>query len=586
MNKIFIYGLCLLGLLFTSCENDVLNTTNNSSTDTEISNRSKGKGDPFKEITVENNGRWLVFSNEDAYKQAYDALLSLDDADADPKEAVILVEDEKGDYGTTYDPNTNLALWEINTGHSSLRRSVALQEDLALRDGQDPGDIQRRLQDKDITDVISQTIFSEEGVVQIGSSIHYAVNPGVMVEVQNNRTDLMIDILDVGTDVIFEGTNHFDIKIKKKGGYRSVKDCTADFGAFTGVVDEENGTAQYTFLWNLGDVEGAEDLQLTWEFGDGETMTSTSPFIYHEFDNLSPNVDNSFTVCLTASYSYTDEDGNSVTCNNSSCETITIKYEVEQNDDPLFDCDDAQIVASIIETIGLIDLLNITPTPGMAEQVCVNATNLLLGSATLLDALEFNWSFQGQPGEGLQPCFIAPCDGIYSIVLSISLEDGQPCKSISEEYPHNVEANCEGKIDIQVKEDFEYFIGNERHKVCFRAKHQTKLDNNIFDWGKNQIETQQQSYKKRWYGWQKVAKRHFITLEGNVYPPGNACFCEGVPDYLDPSIDFRNKVEKNTKYYKQMFPSADGIFCKANDKYKVTFNENNGSVIQSYEFPQ
>ncbi len=586
MNKILFFGLCLLGLFFTSCENDLLTNTE-SSNGKEITSRSKG-GDGGS-VNVENNGRWLVFSSEAAYRHAYDALLALDDAEKQETDVVVLLKGGKGDkgeYDTAYDPNTNLALWEQEVGHSSLRRSLALQEELDLRDGEDPGRIQRTLEDRNITDVITQTLFSEEGVIQVGSNIYYAVNPGRMIEVGNNRTELMESILDDGTDVIFEGTNHFDIKIRNNGSYRGVNDCTADFGSFTGVVDEENGTAQYTFLWNLGDVEGAEGLKLEWNFGDGETMTTTTPFVYHEFDGLQPNIDNSFTVCLTATYSYKDEEGNTVDCNNSSCETITISYEEETNDDPLFDCDDAQIVGSIIETIGLIDLLNITPTPGMAEQVCVNGTNLLLGSAELLDALNFNWSFQGQDGEGLQPCFIAPCDGTYAITLQITLEDGSSCMTLAEEYQHNVEANCEGKKDIQVKESFEYFIGGDRHKVCFRAKHQTKLDNNIFDWGKNQIETQQKSYKKRWYGWQKVSKRHIITLEGNVYPSGDACYCEGVPDYLDPSIDFRDKTEKNTKYYKQMFPSAEGIFCKVNDKYTVTFNENNGSVVQSYDFPQ
>ena len=232
-------------------------------------------------------------------------------------------------------------------------------------------------------------------------------------------------------------------------------------------------------------------------------------------------------------------------------------------------------------------MFTFNPTPGQAYEVCVDPSNLLLTGSTLLDALTFRWHFQGQTQDGFAACFEAPCDGEYTVTLEILLPDGTVCMALNSTYQHNVEANCQGKKDIQYKETFEYYHNGERSKVKFRAKHQTKYDNSIwFNWGKNQVETEQKSYKKKWYGWKKTPRRHQIFLDGNVYPTGNACLCDGAPFNLDPTFHFRDKTEKKTEYNVPLFLSEPGIFCKVDDPYEVTFIEDNGAVTQTYRFPQ
>lgn len=563
--------------MFVACEDDFVDkNAPSSNSDSDITVRAKGDN-------VKSNGRWLSVPSHEAYANLYNYLSIIDNKDYGDEKAVILVEDEKGKYGTTYDPNPALAQWERAQDHESLRRRLLLEEDAGLRAGMDPGDLFHTADDRDITDVIDQTLASKEGVVQIGTTIRYAVTPSLTIEVLNDNEGLMNQILDEGTSVISDD-NLDDIRVVTSKSFSGVKDCTAEFGVFKGVVLEEENKARYTFLWNMGDIAGAIDPVFTWTI-DGVATTSTTPFLFHVFDNLTAGQANSFNVCLTAKYTIVDEEGVETQCENSSCQTVTIEYD-EPVDEPLFTCDDAQIVASLLETFGIGNLLDLTPTPGNAEQVCVNASNLLLGSAALLDALTFEWTFQNQSGTGINVCFTAPCDGTYDLTLVIKLADGTTCIAISEEYHHHVEANCQGLTDRQFKEDFPYTLGGKSCKVTFRAKHQTKLDNGFLNWNKNQIETQQTSYKKKWGFWFKTSRRHEIRLEGNVYPSGDACYCEGTPDYLNPNIDFRIKTEKNTKYYKQMFPDSDGIFCKVNDPYKVTFNEANGIIVQSYEFPQ
>lgn len=587
MKKFLNFAFLLFALTMISCEEDTLFTNSKSDLNDNISIRGKG-GDSGHVKT----GRWLILDGIEQYNTIYNELRTNLENSSEKEELVILVDDPKGDYGTTYDPNPTLANWEKSIGHFSLRKKLLLDEDSGLRNGEDPSDLFFNSDNRDITDKINQSLFSHEAVLQIGSSIYFASTSGLIIEVINNNANLMNKILDNGTGVMYQENNLSDIRLNPRETYfGKSKDCTADFGTFKSVVDQKNGEATYSFLWNNGDAAGASDLQLTWNFGDGTVITGANVLTTHTFKNLKPKPTvNTFAVCLTASYSITDEEGNVTQCSQTSCQTITIEYE-EEDEDPLFTCQDAQIVGSIINFLGLIDLISVNPTPGNAEQVCVDISNLVLGSGVILNGAVFEWTFQGQgPTEGLNACFIAPCDGTYTITLTIKLADGTTCLAISDNYHHNVEANCEGKKDIQFKESFPYTVGSDPCKVNLRAKHQTKYDNGLFNWGKNQVEAEQTSYIKKcgWLGcyWKKTSRRHFISMDGNVYPSGNACLCEGTPFYLDPTVVFRIKTESNTEFNKQVFPSAPGIFCKVNDPYCVTFDENSGSIVQEYCFPQ
>jgi len=577
--KLYIQ-LCLLSLLlvFISCQEEFDALEENALIENSI--------DPLKDLkkgeSGQKGGRWLTFESQKSYDAAYNKLLRLYDSERPDENSVVLVKGDKDGYGVSYDPSPILHLFEVQSVHTSLRKRLLIDEDTQLRRGREVDYVLRNLDDRGITNVIEQTLLSEEGVVRIGDEILYAPTKTLRIAVLNGREDIMTKILSEGLDVLYEPEVLENIKVMNTQK-KTVSECTADFNFSIGGLDAENETGIVSLIWNNGDASGADDLQLTWDFGDGSSTTTSGAIATHTYENLEPDeADNNFTICVTAIYSYTNVDGLEVKCNSSSCQTINIKLPKEELDL----CQIVGTALSVLQVFG-VDPYTFNPTPGNGHETCGDAGDLVVAFANYADQLNFTWGFQGQgTQEGISGCFNAPCDGEYVTSLTISNDDGEICAVLQTNYQHSIEAFCEGKVDIQYKDDFEYYISGDRFKSFVRAKHETDYDDGFFSTSPNQVEGEIKSYKKKWWGWKKTPRHHEIHMEGNVYTFGNACACGG--PYDDIPGPAKIETAKKTTRNQPMFPSSAGIFCRVDDPYFVTLKvkiNGNYQVDQTYTFP-
>jgi len=569
--------------LFYSCsqDTDLLSDTNAV---TDIESRS----DNVNPREVSNNGKWLVFSNKRAYDNTINSLrISLNDSRGEVQE-VYLTGSNDDHYGATYDSQPQLALFEQSLDFSSYRKRKELLEEAYLREGMDPSDItETSINPLNITSPIMGSLISENGVIQIEKDIFVALNRTKRVRIKNNRTDLVDALIESGdTRILYEDRNIGDVEFQNKAQGSSVVTgfiCTADFEAFPGGINQDDKSAAYTFLWNDGDASGATNIEFTWNFGDGSpSETGTTSFATHTYENLEPHpAVNSFVVCVQVTYTYLDDDGESQTCNQASCQTISVT--LEEQPDP---CDNVTEAMSIIGISGTLDnILQFTTVAG-GGQVCVGL-GPIAGAIANLSGVTYEWTAQGQTITSASPCFPVTCDGSYPGSLTIK-KDGVSCytNTFTFEYSGG-DADCQLSGDLELPDNSSDEIvwqTDDDKKTKIRAKHQTRKDNGLFNWGGNQVEGEITSYKRRspsWLGWKKEERTTTITMVGNVYPQEDGCACGGEPGFMNETW---TETRKNHYQEKPMFVSSEGIYARGSDPYTVRLID--GPVDRTLQFPQ
>lgn len=586
------YVFIFLGLLmfFGSCKKDSLSKLSPSKEKSEVQVRGKGGDDALSK--VQKVSRWLKFENQAHYDEVYNYLEKVREDPANFTETRILVEDKNDGYGPTLDPNPLIADIEDFLGIETLRKDVLLQEDGMLRDG-GTLDLLNDIRYNDITSTSAKTLHSKDFVIQIGDKIIKTISKSLTVIVNNNNVGLMEDIIDSGIEEIYKEENIGDVDLEIKNdlrGPRSDFPCTGAFAAISGgSLNAQDKTAGKTFLWNNGDASGAKNLKLDWDFGDGSTATTSGPQSFHLYENLQPfPAENVFNVCVTATYTIEKwgdgkEEVIEVSCVQSSCQQISIKLP-EEEEEPTNNCDllnYALNAGGLLGADGLI--LEFVATPLNISEVCVapnNITNALVAYA-LIDEVDLVWTFQGQTGTGISPCFEAGCDGEFLYTVQFVINQGTPeeevCATYTGVYDHEENIDCQGNKDIPKPRKGwavqPYSDNGNNLWLVWRAKHETDNDDGWFSSAPNQIEAEMMHfiYNVQHQKYKRVLLGSTISFNGSVYADGDGCDCGGDAQNMDYDHTTNGVHVPYWEHNYQVFTDEEGIFCLVGDPYTVTF---------------
>jgi len=531
---------------------------------------------------MKNNGKWLVFNNQEIYNNVADELRERLKRRTANGADIYLNGSDKDGYGITYDPMPELATFESCAKHQSYRKIKEILEDDQLRRGADPERItDASIDPLNITSHIVGSLTSKDGVIQIGREIYVALNRTKRVVIKNNRADIVDQLISSGkTDVLYEEGNIGDVQFANQAQGTSIVPgfiCTAEFNALQGSVNEQENSATYIFQWNDGDGSGAIDLDIEWIFGDGTVINDGSTLVSYTYENLEPYPTvNKFIVCCDVSYTYLDEGDEIQTCSKSNCEEIEIVLEEEINP-----CDEVREALAVI-TATILDNVLVFSTDAGTGEVCVGLGDIS-GAISNLANITYEWSINGEDITGGNPCFDVTCDGNYTGTLTI-FRDEVACYVNSFTYDYSGgDANCQGHNDIPKKDVVTWSSDSDR-KTKFRAKHSTINDYSLafpLNWGGNRIEAEIKSYEKGLF-WKKEARKHDIVLEGKVFPHESGCACGGQPDDLPGAI--LSEIAEVSYHEEIMFPDAEGIYCKVDKPYEVILLDENEA--KTYSFPQ
>ncbi len=331
---------------------------------------------------------------------------------------------------------------------------------------------------------------------------------------------------------------------------------------------EIGGPIVTTFEWSQAEQLGEyADLELTWNFGDGQTETSSNGNIQHTY-----TTGGTYQVCLTVNAMHTPDGQATYSCVTQQCMSVTANGTTP----PLDLC--ASIEAAI-ETATIINpgatwdaLLSGGGTPGNPDQICIGISGLeaFIGAGSVLaqftdyieniDAGDISWNFEGQAAEGSVACFDVSCGGSYSGSVEI-----EGCLEVFFQY-NKIITGCVSQDVNTGWQDHYYTSGGNDKKIEYRLK--TKSDTGL--WQNNKVIAKMRNYKqKNNGGWKKEKADLRIELSGEVFTTGyDNCFCTYA---VDVSAESQCNNSKTHEYKKNLGEQVGGIAVKDGEPWSATF---------------